>query len=438
VAELKLPLLEALFAQFQASATPERRAAFAAFREELGEPLERFCLFQALRERFAAEDPPQPAWQNWPEPFRDGPDAPEVVRFRERHQERVDFFAWLQWVADAQLAAAARGGDGNGGLAIGICRDLAVGADAAGAETWANRGVVVPGAAVGAPPDIFNPAGQNWGLPPFAPAALRAEGYRSFVGMVRANMRHAGALRIDHILGLQHFFWIPQGWSAGEGAYVAYPLEDLLGILALESHRHRCLVVGEDLGTVPKLLRERMPDYGLLGYRVVFFEWTDDGRFKAPEAYDQLAFSTIASHDLATLRGWWEGRDIDAKAERGLYPGPDEEASQRERRSADRGRFVDALRAARLSLRPSFGPDWPWSDSLGVAAHAFLARTRSAVAMVQLDDLTGEPDQVNLPGTTDEYPNWRRKLSMTLEELARDERACALMSLLAAARTTTG
>ncbi|SMH45260.1 malto-oligosyltrehalose trehalohydrolase [Azospirillum agricola] len=430
VAALKLPVLERLFAVFQSGAPAERKDAFAAFRAEAGEGLRRFAVFQALRERFAAEG--KAGWQGWPVELRDA-SSPAVAGFAEQNRVRVDFFAWLQWVADEQLrAAAARASDL--GMAIGFYRDLAVGADGGGAETWMAPEVVVGTARVGAPPDLFNPAGQDWGLPPFHPRALREAGYRPFIELLRANMRHAGALRIDHAMALQHVYWIPEGHSPGEGAYVAYPMEDLVGILALESQRNRCLVVGEDLGTVPDGFRERMTEAGILSYRVVVFEWTEDGGFKGPDDYPSLALATFGSHDLATLRGWWEGHDIALKEEKGLYPAADEAGKQRDRRRADRGALIDALRAAAIPLPAGFGADSPYDDALGHAVHGFLARTGSALAMVQLDDLTGERAQVNLPGTVDQYPNWRRKLSLTLEELADAPEPAAVAAILAAAR----
>ncbi|HEY0833935.1 MAG TPA: malto-oligosyltrehalose trehalohydrolase [Azospirillum sp.] len=432
VARLKLPVLEMLFRTFQSEASPERRAAFAAFRREQGEALEGFCIFQALRERFAADDPARADWRRWPEPFR-APESAEVARFAGENRARVDFLAWLQWVADGQLAAAADAARGRG-MAIGLYRDLAVGADSAGVETWAAPHVVVSAAHVGAPPDLFNPAGQDWGLPPFHPHALREEAYAGFIRLLRANMRHAGGLRIDHAMALQHVYWIPEGRPPGEGAYVAYPMEDMLGILALESRRHGCLVVGEDLGTVPAGFRERMAAAGVLSYRVVFFEWTEDGRFVGPDDYPYLALATVGSHDLATLRGWWEGHDIALKEEKGLYPAADEAEKQRRRRADERAHLIAAVRAAGLPLPAAFGPDTPFDDGLGHAAHAFLARTNAAVAMVQLDELTDEGTQVNLPGTVDEYPNWRRKLGLSLEELADDRRANAIADILAAAR----
>ncbi|MBP2299057.1 malto-oligosyltrehalose trehalohydrolase [Azospirillum picis] len=430
VSALKLPVLEGLFAHFQTSAKPERRAAFDLFWTEGGRGLERFATFQALREHFAAAG--RPDWHRWPAEFHDAA-APAVAAFAKEHSDRVAFFAWLQWLADDQLRAAAERAAGLG-MAIGFYRDLAVGADAGGAETWTTPQVVVDAAHVGAPPDLFNPAGQDWGLPPFHPRALREAGYQPFIELLRANMRHAGALRIDHVMALQHVYWIPDGHPPSEGAYVRYPMEDMLGILALESQRHRCLVVGEDLGTVPNGFRERMAEAGVLSYRVVFFEWTEDGSFKGPDDYPALALATVGSHDLATLRGWWEGDDITLKADKGLYPAADEADKQRARRAADRTALVDALRAAGIALPAGLTPDSPYDDSLDHAVHTFLARTNSALAVAQLDDMTREREQVNLPGTTDQYPNWRRKLSMTLEELADAAEPAAVAAILAAAR----
>jgi 4-alpha-glucanotransferase len=270
VTAIKLSVLEMLFDSCRTATDQARWQAFEAYRRERGEVLERNCLFLALREHFAGRDPAHADWHAWPEEYRD-PASPAVTAFAAENRRRIDFLAWLQWVADTQLGAAAAAA-AERGMAVGLYRDLAVGADRAGAETWADAAAVVSGAQVGAPPDIYNPAGQDWGLPPFHPRALREEGYRSFVELVRANMRHAGGLRIDHVMGLQHLYWVPQGQKPSAGAYVRYPMEDLLGILALESHRQRCLVVGEDLGTVPEGFRERMAAADILSYRVLFFE----------------------------------------------------------------------------------------------------------------------------------------------------------------------
>jgi 4-alpha-glucanotransferase len=413
VAPIKLSVLEKLFDACRGSADPGRWRAFDGFRRERGEVLERSCLFLALREHFAREEPPRADWHVWPEQYRD-PASPAVARFAAVNRHRLDFFAWLQWVADKQLGAAAATARERG-MAVGLYRDLAVGADRAGAEAWADATAVVSAAQVGAPPDIYNPAGQNWGLPPFHPRALRDEGYQSFIQLIRANMRHAGGLRIDHAMGLQHLYWVPQGEEPSAGAYVRYPMEDLIGILALESHRHGCLIVGEDLGTVPEGFRERMAEANILSYRVLFFEQEPEtSAFLPPNAYPELALATVGSHDLPTLRGWWEGRDLDLKEQLGLFPAVGEASRQRQARERDRMQLLQALRRERLL--PDYGePDIP---TLARAAHAFLARTPSVLAMAQIDDLTDEADPVNVPATSDEYPNWRRRLSMTLEELA--------------------
>ena len=425
VTAMKLSVLEKLFD----ATDPAPRRAFEGFRGERGEVLERSCLFLALREHFAREDPSHADWHVWPEEYRD-PTSPAVARFAEENRHRLDFLAWLQWVADEQLGAAAATARDRG-MAVGLYRDLAVGADRAGAETWADATAVVSGAQVGAPPDIYNPAGQNWELPPFHPRALREEGYRSFIQLVRANMRHAGGLRIDHAMGLQHLYWVPQGQKPSAGAYVRYPIEDLIGILALESHRHQCLVVGEDLGTVPEGFRERMAEANILSYRVLFFEQEPEtGTFLPPSAYPELALATVGSHDLPTLRGWWEGRDIDLKERLGLFPEVGEASRQRQARERDRMQLLKALR--REKLLPGGGePDIP---ALARAIHAFLARTPSVLAMAQIDDLTDEADPVNVPATSDEHPNWRRRLSMTLEELAARSRFVDIAEIFRAER----
>jgi malto-oligosyltrehalose trehalohydrolase/4-alpha-glucanotransferase len=417
VTGLKLEIMELLFDTFRERKDAERQQAFADFRRDRGEAFERTCLFLALREHVVQTDPEQPDWHDWPQDYRD-PTSTAVARFAETKRRRIDFLAWLQWVADEQLGHAASAA-AQSGMSIGLYRDLAVGANRAGAETWADAAAVVSDAEVGAPPDIFNPAGQNWGLPPFHPRALRDQAYRSFVELLRANMRHAGGLRIDHVMGLQQLYWIPQGQNPADGAYVRYPLNDLLGILALESHRQRCIVVGEDLGTVPEGFRDRMAAANVLSYRVLFFEQdATTGAFLPPAAYPQPALAVIGSHDLPTLRGWWEGRDIALKQHLGLFPGPEDRERQSEARRRDKAQLVQALHGENLLQEAGEPP----VAAVARAAHAFLARTPCLLAMVQIDDLTDEADPVNVPATSDEHPNWRRRLSMTLEELAAQPR----------------
>lgn len=411
VASIKLSVLALLFEVCRSAPDATRWQAFEAFRRERGDLLERHCRFLALREHFSGLGPAHADWHEWPDEYRD-PANDAVAAFALQHRHRIDFLLWMQWVADGQLADAAAAARG---MAVGLYRDLAIGADRAGAETWADAAAVVSGARIGAPPDIHNPAGQDWGLPPFNPRALRDEGYRGFIDLIRANMRHAGGLRIDHVMGLQHLYWVPQGQKPSVGAFVAYPMDDMVAILALESHRQRCLVVGEDLGTVPEGFRERMEAANILSYRVLFFEQANDtGAYVPADDYPHLALAVLGSHDLPTLRGWWEARDIDLKQRLDLYPNAGEADRQRVTRQRDKAQLLAALRKTGL-LPDDTEPDIP---RINRAAHAFLARTPSVLAMAQIDDLTDEGDPVNLPTTSDEHPNWRRRLSLTLDELA--------------------
>jgi 4-alpha-glucanotransferase len=422
VAALKLPVLGAVFAEAWPVAGPERAGALQAFRSEAGETLERACLFLALRAHFV-ETAGSADWHNWPQAFRDVR-SPAVAQFARDHPGKVAFQVWLQFVADEQLGAAARAASG---MAVGIYRDLAVGSDSAGAETWCNPAGVVTSAQVGCPPDIYNPAGQDWGLPPFHPVALQAEAYRSFIDLVRANMRHAGALRIDHVMALQHLYWVPRGSSPADGGYVRYPMNDLIGILALESQRHRCLIVGEDLGTVPEGFRERMEAANILSYRVMFFE-KDPGRFHPPGSYPRLALAVAGSHDLPTLKAWWTGSDIDLRESLKLFPAPEGAREARDERQREREQLLAALADQHLS--PAEGED------VAEAVHAFLARSNAGFAVVQLDDITGEIEPVNVPTTSDQHPNWRRRLSLSLDELDAGGRLTDIARLFKAERAS--
>jgi glycogen operon protein len=409
VCDLKLSVLQRVFA---GDAARSRSAEFQSFVSGGGGELRDGCLFQVLREHFTAQDPELRDWRLWPQAFHD-PHTESVRAFEAEHREELRFQYWLQWVADEQLAGAAKA-VATAGMRIGLYRDLAVGSDPNGVEAWSNPAAVVQTASVGAPPDILNPRGQNWGLPPFHPMALREEAYRSFIQLVRANMRHAGAIRIDHVMALQHLYFIPANASPADGGYVRYALDDLVGILALESMRNNCLVIGEDLGTVPAGFRERMAAANILSYRVLFFEKTEDGTtFLPPDAYPSAALAVVASHDLPTLRAWLDGSDITLRVTIGAID-ESEAAKQRIARETDRVALVSALAREGL-LRPTESPD---DDAFVATAHAFLARSGAVLVMAQLDDIAGETDPVNVPTTTNEYPNWRRRISVSLEDLA--------------------
>jgi 4-alpha-glucanotransferase len=406
VMRLKLEALRIAHAEFCSNAGDARRGRFLKFVDEAGRNLETASLFQVLRMHFTQPDGTGLHWHQWPEEFRT-PDTPEARQFVRDHSGEIKFFNWLQWIADQQLADA-REAAIHAGMRIGFYRDLAVGCDRTGSETWA-KSDFLDGVAVGAPPDILNPSGQNWGLPPFNPVRLPKHGYRPFIELVRANMRHAGGLRIDHVMGLQRLYCIPEGAPASDGAYVSYPIDDLVGIIALESHRHRCFVVGEDLGTVPEGFRERMAKANVLSYRVLFFEQAEDGKFRPAEEYPRLAVAVAGSHDMPTLRGWLAGADITLKESLGLYSSPDERASQFDMREREKRGVLEALKLPNDAT--------PEVVEFAAGVHSFLGRTSCMLSLAQLDDLLDEADPVNVPATSTEHPNWRRKYSVAIEDL---------------------
>jgi (1->4)-alpha-D-glucan 1-alpha-D-glucosylmutase len=437
VAAAKREVLELLYADFQHGRAPDddRASAFRAFRAQGGDALERHATFEALQERFTRNDPSIWGWPAWPQAFRD-PASPDVARFAQAHAERVEFFAWLQWQADLQRRAVADRAR-TSGLDVGVYADLAVSIDRGGAESWGNQDRYATGASVGAPPDAFSPRGQDWGLPPLVPGRLGDAAYAPFLATLRANMRHAGALRIDHVMGLMRLFWVPAGATPSEGAYVHYPFDDLLGLLALESHRHHCLVIGEDLGTVPDEVRRALADNDILSYRVLLFEREHGGAFRPPASYPAPALVTASTHDLPTLAGWWEGHDIVLRAEHGLIASEVDRDVQLAERARDRQCLLDALAQAGV-LPAEVAPDAQaqprMTDELADAVQTFIAQTPSILALVQLEDTCGVREQANLPGTVEGHPNWRRKLPLTLGALAADARFRALVERLRATR----
>jgi len=427
-----LELLHAHFARRHLARESTRAKAFAELRARKGEALHRHALFEALQEHFQRTDPAVWGWPVWPAAYRD-PASAEVARFAVEQRTRVEFFEYLQWQADEQLAAAAHRAR-TLGLGVGLYADLAVSVDRAGAESWANQALYAIEANIGAPPDDFSPQGQDWGLPPLVPERLRAAAYAPFIATLRANMRHAGALRIDHVMGLLRLFWVPPGSTPADGTYVRYPLDDLLGILALESHRNRCLVVGEDLGTVPDEVRAALAAHGVLSYKVLLFERDGAGEFKPPAVYAAASLVTASTHDLPTLAGWWSGHDLTLRAELGLISdGPARDQAQAAR-TRDRAALARALAAARLAP-PDASTAAEVTPALACAVQRFLARSPAQVLVVQLEDVLGVQDQANPPGAAGErHPNWRRKLPLALEGWGDDARFVALAAALAAER----
>ena len=438
VAAVKLDVLRetwrAFVEQHLGSDSP-RAAAFERFRAAGGERLHRHALFEALQAHLHAADPAVWGWPAWPAQYHD-PDGEAARRFAGEQADTVAFHAYLQWLADEQLAAA--GAESwQRGLGVGLYQDLAVGVSPGGADTWGRRTVYAAGAHTGAPPDDLNPHGQDWGLPPFVPHELRELAYAPFIDALRTAMRHSGALRIDHVMGLMRLWWVPAGASAGDGAYVAYPFRDLLGILALESQRNQCLVIGEDLGTVPDALRSALAAAGVLGYRPLMFEHDADGRFRPPTDYPEPALAAVSTHDLPTLRGYWAGHDLRLREQLRLFPSPAAREQAVAERARQRAWLLAALEHEQLlpagtGIDPQAVPDL--GPELGVAVHTFLARTPCRVLAVQPQDVFGLLEQDNLPGSTDGHPNWRRKLPLALAAWADDPRWQAVTCALRAER----
>ncbi len=392
--ELKLAALERLWDRFGGDPDFDRYCA------EEGPILRRYAAFCALSEVHAE------AWPQWPADVRH-PEGPGVSAFVSRQGRRVRFHEWLQWLLDRQLASA--------GAAVDLVQDLAVGVDPTGADAWMWQDVLAPGMAVGAPPDAFNRLGQDWGLPPFDPWKLRAAGYEPFARTLRANLRAGGGLRVDHVMGLFRQYWVPVGTDPRHGAYVRYPSEDLLGILALESDRAGAFVVGEDLGTVEPFVREELARRNVLSCRVLWFEDSSPADFPA------RSMASISTHDLPTVAGLWTGADLSAQQRLGLEPD---------------GAAVDAIRS-RLQALLGLPDDAPLQEVI-IAAHRLLAEAASMVVTASLEDALGVEERPNMPGTTDAWPNWSLALPVPLERALSDPRVVAVAEAIRSRRAGDG
>lgn len=401
--EVKRHILELYWARFENAIDP----GFAAFRREMGEALELHATFEALSEYLRTRGH---FWSgDWPAEYRD-PSSPAVREFKLQNPGRVAFHAWLQWLCDQQLSNAQQRAVSSG-MPIGLYRDLAVGADRAGAEYWARPDWFVPGVSVGAPPDPLGPLGQNWGLPPFNPRTLEEQGLLAFRTLVSSNMRHAGAIRIDHAFQLQRLFVVPDGMSAAEGVYIHYPFDSLLAVLRLESHRARALVIAEDLGTGPEGFSEAIMRSDILSYRILNFEREHDGGFKAPEAYPRMALAAVATHDLPTFAGWWKGLDTDLRQTFNIYS-KEQADGERAARGGELAAFTRALQNKGLAGSDRVPTDPPIEE-----AFRYLAKSPAMLVALQLEDILEDIEQANLPGPDVGHPNWRRKLPRTLEGL---------------------
>lgn len=436
VIALKREALELLFQTFRErhlgadpdGATTERGHAFRRFQREGGQALERLGIFQALDEHF----PAHATWMDWPDPYRDCESA-AVAAFAAARSDRVAFYQYLQWLAFLQLQGATEAARETG-MAIGLYHDLALAADRAGAESWVNRRCIARGVSLGAPPDAWNHRGQDWGLPAYNPHALRAAAYAPFADVLRANMAHGGALRVDHVMGLERAYWIPRGADPRDGGYVRSPVADLIGILALESRRQRCAVIGEDLGTLPDGFQDRTRATGILSYRLLYFARTDRGAYLPPSRYPAQSLVAIGTHDLPTLPGFWNRRDLELRTTLGLYPSPEIADAAHAGRDRECAALIRAFK--RHGLLPASFPEAPAAFSFDIvqAAYRYIARSPARLLLLHLEDVLGEENQINLPGTVAEYPNWRQRVPLDLAALDRDPRLADLARAIGAER----
>lgn len=435
VAAAKFEILSLLYASFRARHLAEntlRAQAFRQFQEIQGAPLRLHAIYDALDGHLRLQGPQYWGWPSWPEEYRD-PTSSAVERFARERTADVEYFEYLQWLAAEQLAMA-QSTAREVGMAVGLYGDVAVGANPAGSETWSNRHLYVQEASVGAPPDALALKGQDWGIPPQDPTELRNQQYQPFIGLVRNMMRYVAALRFDHVMTLYRLWWVPRGLLSKDGTYVHYPLSDLIAILALESQRHHCIVIGEDLGTVPEAMTEAMERYQAYHYKVLMFEQLPDGTFKRPDAYVKHAMAVVTTHDLPTLRGWWEGCDITLRAQLDLYPTDEFRQQAHDTRVRDRFGLLRALVEAGLWHWRDGEPLPPYSAALSRAVHAFIGLSSASIALAQIEDLIGMTDPVNVPGTDTEHANWQRKVSASLADIFSSPETKDILAALDTAR----
>jgi len=394
VAAVKWRALRSAFDAFTADPDDMRRRDFEQFRKQRAPLLQRFACFEVLRHKFKTP------WWEWPQAWRQPDEAACAELRRGRDRDAIEFVEFVQWVADRQLEACQRRAKGLG-MKVGLYLDVAVGVQSDGFDAWNEQAAISRHLGVGAPPDPLNTEGQSWGLAGFNAAGLEIRSFEPYREMLRASMRHAGAIRLDHVLGLKRLYLVPHGFAAKDGAYVQMPFEPLLAATAQESVAQRCVVIGEDLGTVPEGFREEMADWGIWSYQVMMFERDDHGRFRDVDHYAPNALVTFNTHDLSTYAGWRSFGDLKLKRSLGIDPGESDEA-----RWHALSMLNDILRHHGIDRH----------DLNAVVG--FLARTKSRLLTVSLEDLLGVVDQPNIPGTVNEHPNWRQRLPLTLDKIA--------------------
>jgi len=416
VTKVKMLALQEIWRSWQDTArgTPEADA-FNDFIKVGGDALRRHALFETLSASMTKKGHGA-GWTSWPNAYQ-SPVSAEVTEFANANADTIHFHMWLQWLAHLQLTEAAETA-GKAGLRIGLYLDLAVGEAIDGSATWSERELYISDATVGSPPDPFATEGQDWHLAAFHPAAIASGENSPYRRMLTAAMRYAGAVRIDHAAALRRLFLVPLGRAPDEGAYVNYPQADLLQILSEASAEFRCLVIGEDLGMLPEGLQDDLAEAGILSYRILSYE-RDDAGFKPADAYPRLSLACISTHDHQTLGGWWRGADIKARKEHGIVP-PDVTEMHIEERDHEREDLKTALDEAGVEPPARLPPVKASDDQLKdlvISAHRFIAKTPSVLVAVRLADMTNEKRPTNIPGTSSSYPNWKPKLSVSVEEL---------------------
>jgi len=418
-AAAKMAALRSAFALFQ------NQESLSAYRTESGIGIERHAIFEALQSVFKQQGGISQDWRQWPAAFRD-PEGFAVKEFTKQHADEVMFHAYLQYRAERDLGAA-QAASRQAGMKIGLIADLAVGTDPAGSHSWSRQTEVLRGLEIGAPPDAINREGQSWGITAFSPRGLRHSGFSAFIEMLRHALRHAGGVRIDHIMGLARLWVIPHGFKSSQGAYLRMPVQDLLRLVALESQRHQAVILGEDLGTLPDGFQSRLENAGISGLRVLWFE-KDGPRFKAPSTWSKGAVAMTSTHDLSTVAGWWQGKDIEWRDKLGMA-GDDAHTRDLERQA-----LWGAFREA--GVTESEMPKLNESAVVADSACAFLGKSASALALLPIEDALAAVEQPNLPGTVDEHPNWRRRLPASPASLFGRPDVAARLTAINEARKT--
>jgi 4-alpha-glucanotransferase len=397
----KYALLRRLFDDFSLNGGP-LTSDFQSFVRDGGDRLYEHALFEALHQHWFGASEPKWNWNDWPADWR-APTAPALAGFAATERRAIEFHLFLQWLVARSFASVQQGAR-DAGMRIGLISDLAIGMSPGGSHAWSRQQDLLLGLNVGAPPDLFNTRGQDWGLTGFSPQALIARGFEPFIATLRAAMQYAGGVRIDHAMGLARLWLVPQGAPARDGAYLAYPVDDLMRLLALESHRHRAVVIAEDLGTVEPAFRKRLARAGIAGMDVLWFQRRGKS-FLAPSRWRHAATAMTTTHDLPTVAGWWQGADIATRHALGLVADEQREAQER---AQDRWELWRAFRKAGEACADEPRPD----DSAPAvdAAVGFTARSPAPLALIPIEDILGLAEQPNVPGTIDEHPNWRRRL----------------------------